>query len=168
MSVDYRSTASQITSIPAVPPTPQFMQARPMSSAITTRRPFVLANTIAAGIGALLMLVSLALPFYTLRAGESSVNVSASHLLTSNTDWAGTGLPLFLIIIFACVVLLSLILDLLTKSAIKPLWSTLGMLCIFSVICNACYILWHVHSTTGTWATIVAPRCALASGALWW
>jgi len=145
-----------------VPATPQVTRAPAVPSTKTSKRPFPPASTIAAGIGALLMLISLALPFYTLRSGGYSSNVSAGHLLTTKTDWAGTGLPVLLIIIFACIVLISVILGFLAKRTLKPLWLALGMLCIFALIGNAGYILSKVHGSTGEWVNIIAPGCVLA------
>jgi ribosomal protein L40E len=145
-----------------VPATSQVTRVPTMPDTVTSKRPFPRASTIAAGIGALLMLISLALPFYTLRSGGYSANVSAGHLLTTKTDWAGTGLPVLLIIIFASILLLSVIIGFLTRRTLKPLWFMLGMLCIFAVIGNAGYILVQIHRSTAEWVNIIAPGCVLA------
>jgi hypothetical protein len=133
-----------------------------MPGKVTSKTVSLSARTIAAGVGALLMLISLALPFYTARSGGASANVSVSDLLKAKTDWAGTGLPVLLIIIFASILLLSVIIGFLTRRTLKPLWFVLGMLCIFAVIGNASYIVVQMHRTTAEWVNIIAPGCVLA------
>jgi len=145
-----------------VPATPQVTRAPAMPGKVTSKTIFLSARTIAAGVGALLMLISLALPFYTVRGGGASANLSVSDLLKAKTDWAGVGLPVLLIIIFASVLLLSVIIGFLTRRTLKPLWFMLGMLCIFAVIANAGYVLVQIHRSTAEWVNIIAPGCVLA------
>lgn len=146
-----------------VPVTPQITHAPNMpGSKVISKTIFLSARTIAAGVGALLMLISLALPFYTVRGGGASANLSVSDLLKAKTDWAGVGLPVLLIIIFASILLLSVIIGFLTRRTLKPLWFILGMLCIFAVIANAGYVLVQIHRSTAEWVNIIAPGCVLA------
>ena len=74
------------------------------------KRAFPLANIVAAGLGAIMMLVSLAVPWYTLRSAGDAPDVTASDLLGRNgviqqSDYAGSSLPLILMIIFPQIVI---------------------------------------------------------------
>jgi len=167
-----RYPASQaIHGQPQVPATPQVSQAPAIPSTIIIKRPFPVGHTIAAGIGSLLMLIALAVPFYTFRIHGYSANVKATDLLTSDIDWIGIGLPVLLIIIFSSVVLLSVIIAFLTKMSLRPLWSSLGILCIWAVIGSAGYMIYWlaegagagvVVGDTGHVVNIVAPGVVMA------
>jgi len=137
-------------------------------------RAFPLPNVIAAGVGAVMMLVSLAIPWYTIRYLGASSDVSASDLLTETGNggpiWAGSALPLILMIIFASLVLLSVLFSIWKKVATKSLWASLGTVCTLCVVGNAGYILWWLHDSPwygGAWINIVQAGSALAfAGAL--
>ena len=136
------------------------------------KRAFPLANTIAAGVGAIMMLVSLAVPWYAIRLHQADrlpvpVNISASDLLGRNgwlqqSDYAGSALPLVLMIIFASIVLLSVAYSLWRQAATKALWACLGTLSALWVIANAVYILWWLHDRTDEWVNIVQAGSIVA------
>ena len=135
-------------------------------------RAFPLPNVIAAGVGAVLMLVSLAVPWYTIRYLGFSEDVSASDLITETGNggpiWAGSALPLILMIVFASLVLISVIYSFAAKTATRSVWASLGSLCALCVIGNAVYILWWLHDSPwygGAWINIVQAGSALAFAA---
>ena len=133
------------------------------------KRAFPLAN-ITAGVGAIMMLVSLAVPWYAMRFHEGSANISASDLLTEtgsypDPSFAGSALPLIFMIIFALIVLVSVY----RQAAARVLWACLGTLSALCVIGNAVYILFHIHDITsefsnygGQWVNIVHAGAVLA------
>lgn len=134
------------------------------------KRAFPLANTIAAGVGAIMMLVSLAVPWYTIRLQllgyRITEDVSASDLITQTGNggpsWAGSALPVVLVIIFASAVLLSVAYSLYGQAAAKALWAWLGILSALCVIANAVYILWWVQDQTDQWVNIVQAGSIVA------
>jgi hypothetical protein len=138
------------------------------------KRAFPLANIIAAGVGGIMMLVSLAVPWYAMRLHEGSVNISASDLLTDTGNYpapsfAGSALPLVLMIIFASIVLFSVAYSLYKQTATKALWACLGIFSALCVIGNAVYILFYIHDITsdfstygGQWVNIVHAGCIVA------
>jgi hypothetical protein len=103
-----------------------------------------------------MMLVALAVPWYTMRmsgGGESySENITLGDLLTpegsGNPNWAGSGLPIVLIIICASLTLLYLGYVVMSRSQPKKLWAWLGSLSIVCALGNLGYILWWVIDTT--------------------
>ena len=139
------------------------------------KRAFLLANIIAAGVGAIMMLVSLAVPWYAMRLHEVSINISASDLLTDTGSYpapsfAGSALPLIFMIIFASIALFSVAYSLYKQTATKALWACLGTLSALCVIGNAVYILFHIHHISsdewahpaGQWVNIVHAGSVLA------
>jgi ribosomal protein L40E len=138
------------------------------------KRAFPLANIVAAGVGAVMMLVSLAVPWYAMRLQEGSANISASDLLSETgsdpaPSFAGSALPVVLVIIFASAVLLSVAYSLWRQRATKALWAWLGIISALCVIANAVYILWYIHDITsefsdygGQWVNIVHAGSILA------
>jgi hypothetical protein len=114
-----------------------------------------------------MMLVSLAVPWYTIRLEvlhrTISWDVSASDLLRQNLwplrlqqpDYAGSALPLVLMIIFASIVLLSVAYSLWRQGATRALWAWMGSLSALCVIANAVYILWWLHDRTDQWVNLV-------------
>jgi hypothetical protein len=98
------------------------------------------------------MLIALAVPWYTIRAsGGGSENISLGDLLTpegpNNPNWAGSGLPIVLIIICASLGLLSVGYALMSGSQPKKLWAWLGSLSVICALINLGYILWWVIDT---------------------
>ena len=131
------------------------------------KRALPLANTIAAAVGGIMMLVSLAVPWYTIRLPRISPDVSAGDLLGQNgllqrSDYAGSALPLVLLIIFASVVLLSIAYSVYRQAATQALWVWLGLVSALAVIANAVYILWWVHDQTDQWVNIVQAGSIIA------
>jgi hypothetical protein len=131
-------------------------------------------GAIVAGIGAILMLIALAVPWFTVRNG-GSVNISAGDLLDTLSEqgsgeplWAGMALPIILIIIAASIVLISVIYSVLARVTTQPLWRLMGTLAFFCVLGNAGYFLWWFHDNTlrfygvGTWPNIAAAGSVLA------
>jgi hypothetical protein len=121
-----------------------------------------------------MMLVSLAVPWYAMRLQEGSWNISASDLLTDTGSYpkpsfAGSALPLILMIVFASIVLLSVVYSFYKQAATRTLWACLGTLSALCVIGNAVYILFHIHDITseasyygGQWVNIVHAGSILA------
>jgi len=148
----------------------------PVASATPqVERAFPLPNIIAAGVGAIMMLVSLAVTWYTPRAEGESYDLKISDLLDPGCagfpgcpTWAGWGLPVVLMIVFASLVLISVLFCLWKKVATKSLWSSLGTLCAWCVVGNALYVLyWHYDQTRtwtgeGLWFNIVQVGSVLA------
>lgn len=130
------------------------------------KRAFPLPNIIAAGVGAIMMLVSLAVPWYTIRLWGDSVDVTASDLMTETDNWeltwAGSALPVILVIIFASIVLLSVAYSFWTRVVTTGLWAWLGTLAALCVIGNAVYFLWWVYDHSDEWVNIVQAGSALA------
>jgi amino acid transporter len=126
-----------------------------------------IANAIIAGVGAILMLVSLALPWYAYRTGRYSVNVSPSDLLShrlAESNWAGSGLPLVFVIILAVAILLCTVTSLVTRKTLARVWGMLGLLALMSVVANALYILWWFHGSQPgeEWINIVHAGSIIA------
>lgn len=110
------------------------------------------SSLVAAG-GAILMLIALAVPWYTLRASDGTRgNVSLGILLnpkgSGNPNWAGSGLPVVIIIVCASVSLLFVGYALMTGSQQKKLWAWLGSLSVVCALANLGYILWWTIHTT--------------------
>lgn len=132
----------------------------------SVERAFPVPNVIAAGVGAVLMLASLAVPWYTIRYLGFSEDVSASDLITETGNggpiWAGSALPLILMIVFASLVLISVIYSFAAKTATRSVWSSLGTLCAWCVIGNAVYLLFWYQDNYQLWMNIVAAGSILA------
>ena len=113
------------------------------------KQAFHLSNTVAAGVGAVMMLVSLAVPWYTIRWERLHTiyrdDVTASDLLRQNLwpDMArvGPAITLILMIIFALIVLFSVAYSLRKQGATRVLWALMGSLSALCVIANWVYIL---------------------------
>jgi len=110
---------------------------------------FYLSNTIAAGVGAVMMLVSLAVPWYTMKGGWLAEryrdDVTPSDLLWRDL-WPGVArvgpsVTLILTIIFAVIVLLSVAYCLRMRGRTRALWALMGSLSAICVIVNWVYIL---------------------------
>jgi len=115
--------------------------------------PAVSPGAIVAGIGAILMLIALAVPWFTVRNGISA-NISIGDLLDTLSEqgpgdplWAGMALPIILIIIAASIVLISVIYSVLARTTPKTLWRLMGTLVFFCVLGNAGYFLYWMHDT---------------------
>lgn len=128
--------------------------------------PSVLPAVLVAGIGAALMLVSLAFPWYASRVGGLSADIKVSDLLSRDSvlDWKGSGLPIVVVIAVAGLVILSLLIAVFRNKATKGLWSSLGSLGMIAVLANAGYILWWHYDNTRPhqWINIVNTGSVLA------
>ena len=127
-----------------------------------------LPNIIAAAVGGILMLISLTVTWYTLRLPGyqlmgSSADLSAGDLIDAEgVSWAGSALPLILMIIFASVVLLSIGYSLWRGVMTRSLWVWLGVLSALCVLGNAAYFLWWVYDYSKEWVNIVNVGSVLA------
>ena len=127
-------------------------------------------SAVVAGIGAMLMLISLAIPWYTIRGDYGySWDVSAGDLLDTLSEqgqgeplWAGMGLPIVLIIIFSSIVLISVIYSVLMKKTTRALWISLGQLAVLCVLGNAGYFLYWLYDQTDQVYNIAAAGSVLA------
>ena len=124
---------------------------RPTTAFAGAGRGFPVGSTLLGAMGAVLMLITLALDWYSIKcSGDDcwpgiSANLDFGNL-TSDTDilgfnWAGSGLPLVFIIVFASVTILSLGYPLLTRSVPRKLWNWLGSLSIVSLVISFVYVL---------------------------
>lgn len=114
------------------------------------RRTFPVGPIVVATIGAILMLIALAPDWYTVRcAGDdcygATYEVDFDNLMNDtdimDVNWAGAGLPLVFLIIFASVILLSVCYSLFSRTAARKLWIWLGSLSIILLLINFGYLL---------------------------
>lgn len=133
-------------------------------------------KTIAAGIGAVIILLSLAFPWYAVRFSDASFNtdffsfnVNFIDLITGAGNggpaWAGSALPVVAVIIFASFTLLTVIYNLVedvedTKDA--KFWSLLGIISAGCIIFNAVYLLCWMYYYSGEWVNLVNPGIVIA------
>lgn len=118
-------------------------------------------SLILAAAGAIIILISLAFPFYGLRislhgfAGNIhlSYDVSITDLISNNIDdkagvlresWIGSALPILFMIIFASITLISVIYSLVKGEVITRLW-WIGLLSLGCILINASYLgfMWN-------------------------
>jgi len=96
--------------------------------------------------GAILMFISLGVPWYSWRWGT----ISSGDLLSRSGEidevvWAGWGLPVMLVICIATLVLLSVAVSLWTGTPTRRFWSWMGILAIICVVANASYVGWWTN-----------------------
>ncbi len=131
---------------------------------------YVRPSAVVAGIGALLMLISMGVTWYTVRWPNGlSSDISAGDLLDTLSEqgpgeplWAGMGLPIVLIIIASCVVLISVVYSVLANRIIKTLWILLGELAILCVLGNAGYFIYWLYDNTDEVYNVAAAGSVLA------
>ena len=115
-----------------------------------------LTSVIMVTVAAVMMLVSLALPWYAFRYGWSSYNFTFGDLMESDfPDWFGIALPPLVLIVIAGVIIITAIISFATRKNMNALWSTLGSLAMVAIIINAGYIVWWFYDNTGEWINIV-------------
>ncbi len=107
------------------------------------------AYTVSA-LGAIIMLVSLAIPWYAIRIGRYHSDLDISELFDTNQadspEFAGSALPILIMIIFASIVILSALYASIIKSRhIGTLWGWLGFLSVVCIVANAWYMLDWIH-----------------------
>ncbi len=117
----------------------------------------VISSLVVAG-GAILMIIALAIPWYTARVSGSGVEVSGSsnmfvdelldHIGPGWSAWTGLGLPIVLIVFFASLCLLSVGYALIRRSQPRRLWYWLASLSILSLLANFGYTTWYVMDYT--------------------
>ncbi|MFC2017857.1 zinc-ribbon domain-containing protein [Chloroflexota bacterium] len=133
-------------------------------------------KAIAAGTGAVIILLSLAFPWYDLRLSGASFNsnlfasnISFIDLITGASNggpaWVGSALPVIAVITFASFTLLTVIYNLVedvedTKDA--KFWSLLGIISAGCIIFNAVYLLFWMYYRSGEWVNLVNPGIVIA------
>jgi hypothetical protein len=119
-------------------------------SRAAARRPFQVSGMmVAAAVGAIMMLVSLGIPWYTFRASSgfaAAVDRDVGDLLDAPADWAGWGLPVVLFIVFASIVMLLVLGSFVTGKDTSRWWPRLGLICGLCLLGNAGFIISEVVS----------------------
>lgn len=132
-------------------------------------------KTVAAGVGAFIILLSLVFPWYSLRLSDASFNnifpLDISFIdIISNTGnggpaWIGSALPIIAVITFASFTLLNVIFNLVedveNAKDIK-FWSLLGVCSAGCIIFNAFYLLFWIHYHYGEWVNLINPGIVVA------
>lgn len=100
--------------------------------------------------GAILMLISLGVPWYstklgTLASGDLLSSDKVRDVIGEDIIWAGWGLSIMFVIIISSLVLLSVIVSLWTQKAQPAFWYVTGILAFICVIANAGYVGWWTH-----------------------
>jgi len=119
--------------------------------------PAAVKGVIVAAAGAIMMLIALALDWYTVRcAGDGcsggSPNLSFGDLMDSEgLNWAGDPLPLILMIVFASIALLTIGYFMLSGTLVKKLLIWLGVLSLLCLIGNFVYLL--IELLTEEWGS---------------
>ena len=123
-------------------------------------------NIIAAGIGAIIVLISLAFPWYGISLFGNSFDVSISDLLTQTGEggfvWVGSALPVILVITFASTAFLFAVYSLLEGKENPKFLYWLGVLSVISIVANAVYVLYWVYDSYEEWVYIINPGVILA------
>ena len=144
-----------------------------------------------------MMLVSLPLTWYSWTAwsgGEHKATITGIDVMSSVDSWTGLEklpwalafadneplwvgrvLPVILIIVFASIVLLSVVYSLFSRKETKALWALLGLVSVVCVVGNAVYLMWILTQTwqeypfsnilyTGSIVALVGALVLLFSG----
>lgn len=133
-------------------------------------------KTIAAGIGACIILLSLVFPWYAARLSSDSFynnffsfNISPIDLINGSGNggpiWVGSALPVIAVIIFASFTLLTVIFDLVDgveDAGDTKFWSLLGICSGGCIIFNAFYLLLWMYFHSGEWVNLVNPGVVMA------
>ncbi len=123
-------------------------------------------NIIAAGAGAIIMLISLAFPWYAASLFGNSFDISISDLLTQTGEggfvWVGSAFPIILVILFASLAFLFTIYSLLEGKENTKFLYWLGILSAISIIVNAVYVLYWMYDNYQEWVYIINPGVILA------
>ena len=131
----------------------------------SVKRQYISRNTIAAAAGAIIMLISLAFPWYAIRFQDYDNNIAwdmnISYLITDTTSWwslwIGAALPAIGIVVVASIAVLSILHSLWKGLEHDYLWGRLGLLAVAFVIVNALYIFIWMRNHFGEWINIVDP-----------
>jgi hypothetical protein len=105
---------------------------------------------VAACIGVIMIAGSLVLPWFAVRLAGNSTNWSAIKLINTTQGewpmWAGTMLPIIILLLLATITLLSIIYSLIRRNATRGLWAILGFFSILCIISVSIYFLWWVNN----------------------
>ena len=133
-------------------------------------------KTMAAGIGAFIILLSLAFPWYAVRFSDASFNSSIFSFNIRFIDlingsgnggpaWVGSALPVVAVIIFASFTVLTVIYNLVADiedAKDAKFWSLLGLCSAGCIIFNALYLLFWMYYRSGEWVNLVNPGIVIA------
>jgi len=107
-------------------------------------------------VASVMILISIALPWYALRYWGWTVDISFSNLMESEfPEWFGVTLPPILLVVIAGVVLITAVISFVTQRDMNRLWSTLGSLALVAILANVGYLLWDAYNYYGEWINIV-------------
>jgi len=127
-------------------------EAASIPSMVNVINPRLNASALIGGVGAILMLISLAVPWYAFRLFGESENISANDLLDAEgLNWFGVSFPVILIIIFASLALLGAIYSAFVGIRIHRLLYWFGLMSMACVLSNALYLLFEFHEYTSYW-----------------
>lgn len=145
----------------------QSIARQPAPSIPPNGKVFPAGNTRAVMMGAVMMLASLAYPWYAFRVrGGGSIGVDVTQLIWKTGDWEfaglGSALTLLAMIVCASVIAMSTIYSVLRGMATVRLWIWLGGLASVFVIANALYILNRIHDVSGQWMNILNGGSVIA------
>ncbi|MFC2017682.1 hypothetical protein ACFLTQ_00050 [Chloroflexota bacterium] len=142
----------------------------PAMPARTAKRQYISGNTIAAAVGAIIMFISFAFPWYAIRFQDYDTNIAwdmnITYLITDTTNWwslwVGSALPVIGIIILASTILLFAVYSLLKGTENTYLWGRLGILSGIFIIINALYIFFWMRNHFGEWMNILDTGAVIA------
>ena len=116
-------------------------------------------STIFAGVGAIVMLVSLTIPWYKFSVEDygywdiTNIDVKVNDLFDiveyGEARWELLCLPIILFAVIASLVLLSCVYSLVKKTKTGCLWGLLGFLAPLCVIGNGAYFGWLIYDDMG-------------------
>lgn len=106
-----------------------------------------LKQALVSAAGAILMLIALAVPWYSYRGGTlGSSDLLSKPFWAEEAVWAGWGLPVMLVICIASLVLLAVAVSLWTGRSTKVFWYWMGILGITCVVANGGYVGWWTNA----------------------
>ena len=115
-----------------------------------------LTSVIMVTVASVIMLISIAIPWYAFRLWGWTVDISFSDLMDSEfPEWFGVTLPPILLVVIAGVVLITAVISFVTMKNMNTLWSTLGSLALVAILANAGYLLWDAYDYYGEWMNLV-------------
>ena len=123
-------------------------------------------NIITAGAGAVIMLLSLAFPWYAASLFGTPFEISISDLMTQTGEggfvWVGSALPIIMLIIFASTAFLYVVYSLLEGKANTKFLYWLGILSAICITANAFYVLYWIYDNYQEWMYIINSGVILA------
>jgi len=108
-------------------------------------------------VASVIILISIALPWYAFRYWGYTENITFGNLMESfnGGDWWGIALPAIIVVAIAGVVLITAIISFAIKKNMNVLWSSLGSLALIAILINAGYVVWWFYNNTDEWINIV-------------